>query len=325
MARRHLSFDSSVARLHEVLEGKALNSLGEVLHPPGAGVRQRLWQATTGDPDRALAAAAAAARAGDGLQLSRATAWRGTSIREAQRLQAETIDAHRTAWTEPDRPPRVQVSRAVYPHPDRDEALRLVTPGVRRWQSWLSAKREVAGLTVGEYLEGDHSLLGPPETLAAELAADPALRQVTDLLVSFTPGVPDFAEHLRLLEEQRKGTGPDTRLAGTRHHHWRNPMSPTPMSPTPIAARYGDPDARLEVVNDVVRVQLAHRSVRKFAPREVTDPELTALIAAAQSAPTSSNLQPWSVVAVRDPERRARLAALAADQQFIAQAPLFLV
>jgi nitroreductase len=90
-------------------------------------------------------------------------------------------------------------------------------------------------------------------------------------------------------------------------------------------ARYGDPDARLEVLNDVVRVQLAHRSVRKFGPREVTDAELAALIAAAQSAPTSSNLQPWSVVAVRDPHRRARLAALAADQQFIAEAPLFLV
>ena len=190
------------------MEGKALNSLGEVLHPPGVGVRQRLWQATTSDPDRALAAAAAAARAGDGLQLSRATAWRGTSIREAQRLQAETITAYRTAWTEPDRPPRVQVSRAVYPHPDRDEALRLVTPGVRRWQSWLSAKREVAGLTVGEYLEGDHALLGPPETLAAELAADPALRQITDLLVSFTPGVPDFAEHLRLLESSAKELAP---------------------------------------------------------------------------------------------------------------------
>jgi alkanesulfonate monooxygenase SsuD/methylene tetrahydromethanopterin reductase-like flavin-dependent oxidoreductase (luciferase family) len=68
---RHELFDESVARLHEALEGKALNRLGEVLHPPGAGVRQRLWQATTSAPDRAHATAAAAARAGDGLQLSR--------------------------------------------------------------------------------------------------------------------------------------------------------------------------------------------------------------------------------------------------------------
>jgi len=91
------------------------------------------------------------------------------------------------------------------------------------------------------------------------------------------------------------------------------------------AARYGDPDAALAFSNEVLQVQLAHRSVRQFGPREVTDEELAALVAAAQSAATSSNLQPWSVVAVRDPERKARLAALAGNQGFIAQAPLFLV
>jgi nitroreductase len=93
----------------------------------------------------------------------------------------------------------------------------------------------------------------------------------------------------------------------------------------PTTARYGDPDATPGVLNDVLRLQLAHRSVRKFASRAVTDDELTALIASAQSAPTSSNLQPWSVVAVQDPERKARLAALAGNQAFIEQAPLFLV
>lgn len=92
-----------------------------------------------------------------------------------------------------------------------------------------------------------------------------------------------------------------------------------------VTARYGDPAATLGVVNDVLSLQLAHRSVRRFGPRDVTEEELTALIAAAQSAPTSSNLQPWSVVAVRDPHRRARLAALAGNQAFVAQAPLFLV
>ncbi|GAA3777155.1 NADPH-dependent oxidoreductase [Plantactinospora mayteni] len=91
------------------------------------------------------------------------------------------------------------------------------------------------------------------------------------------------------------------------------------------AARYGDPAAVLAVVNDVLNLQLGHRSVRKFGSREVTDDELAALVAAAQSAPTSSNLQPWSVVAVRDPARKARLAGLAGDQAFVAQAPLFLV
>lgn len=91
------------------------------------------------------------------------------------------------------------------------------------------------------------------------------------------------------------------------------------------AARYGDPDAALGVDTEVLRLQLAHRSVRRFGPRDVSDAELDALVTAAQSAPTSSNLQPWSVVAVRDPERKARLARLSGEQDFVAQAPLFLV
>ncbi|MCK9902806.1 NADPH-dependent oxidoreductase [Parafrankia colletiae] len=93
----------------------------------------------------------------------------------------------------------------------------------------------------------------------------------------------------------------------------------------PAAARYGDPAATLDVLNDVLRVQLAHRSVRRFGPRDVSDDELAALVAAAQSASTSSNLQVWSVIAVRDPARKARLATLAGNQEFIARAPLFLV
>ena len=92
-----------------------------------------------------------------------------------------------------------------------------------------------------------------------------------------------------------------------------------------ITARYGDPSVTLPVATDVIALQLARRSVRRFGPRDVTDDELTALVAAAQSAATSSNLQPWSVVAVRDPDRKQRLAGLAGNQDFVAQAPLFLV
>ncbi|MET0453723.1 MAG: NADPH-dependent oxidoreductase [Mycobacterium sp.] len=92
-----------------------------------------------------------------------------------------------------------------------------------------------------------------------------------------------------------------------------------------ITARYGDVDAALGVHNETLALQLAHRSVRKFLPRPVGDEELSALVAAAQSASTSSNLQPWSVIAVRDPQRKARLADLANHQQFIDDAALFLV
>lgn len=199
LARKHDEYDTAVARLHEVLDGHALNDLGEVLHPPAPGLRSRLWQATTSDPALAVAAAEAPARAGDGLQLSRATRWREGSVAAAQRQQATWIEAYRRAWTRTDAPPRIQASRAVYPHPDRAAALELVTPGVRRWQSWAPAGRGIENLGVAEYLDADHALVGPAAELAAELAADPSLAAITDLLVSFVPGVPEPDEHLRLL------------------------------------------------------------------------------------------------------------------------------
>ncbi len=77
--------------------------------------------------------------------------------------------------------------------------------------------------------------------------------------------------------------------------------------------------------NDVLATMLAHRSVRHFLPASLPDGTLELLVAAAQSASTSSNLQLWSVVAVADPARKARLAALAGQQAFIEQAPLLLV
>jgi nitroreductase len=77
--------------------------------------------------------------------------------------------------------------------------------------------------------------------------------------------------------------------------------------------------------NEVLATQLAHRSVRAYLPDPVSDATVTALVAAAQSAPTSGNLQLWSVVAVRDADRRARLAKIAGDQRHIVQAPLLLV
>jgi nitroreductase len=77
--------------------------------------------------------------------------------------------------------------------------------------------------------------------------------------------------------------------------------------------------------NAVLETILNHRSVRAFLPRALPEGALELLIAAAQSASSSSNLQFWSVVAVQEAERKSRLAELAGQQQFIRDAPLLLV
>jgi len=77
--------------------------------------------------------------------------------------------------------------------------------------------------------------------------------------------------------------------------------------------------------NETLDILLGHRSVRAFLSDPLPEGIVETLVAAAQSAASSSNLQPWSAVAVENPERKARLAALAGNQKHIAQAPLFLV
>lgn len=70
---------------------------------------------------------------------------------------------------------------------------------------------------------------------------------------------------------------------------------------------------------------LAHRSVRAYLSQPVPEEALAWVMAAAQSAATSSNLQAWSVVAVSDPARKTRLADFAGGQAHIKEAPLLLV
>lgn len=99
-----------------------------------------------------------------------------------------------------------------------------------------------------------------------------------------------------------------------------------PQPSSRLQARYGSDSVPAEIaLNPLIEHLLDHRSVRAYLPDPVTDAELAAIVAAAQSAASSSNLNVWSVVAVRDAERRARLAELAGNQAHVREAPLQLV
>ncbi|GFN31716.1 oxygen-insensitive NADPH nitroreductase [Paenibacillus xylaniclasticus] len=78
-------------------------------------------------------------------------------------------------------------------------------------------------------------------------------------------------------------------------------------------------------MNDTIRLLRAHRSIRKYKDDVVSDEHLQAIALAAQAAPTSSNIQAYSVVAVRDAKRRRVLAGLAGNQKHIEESPLFFV
>lgn len=73
---------------------------------------------------------------------------------------------------------------------------------------------------------------------------------------------------------------------------------------------------------DVLR---SRRSVRRFEPKDVSEEQLGAILDAMNRAPSAGDLQAYSVVVVRSPDRRLRLARAARAQSFVAEAPLVLV
>ncbi|MDF1486198.1 NADPH-dependent oxidoreductase [Ramlibacter sp. H39-3-26] len=92
-----------------------------------------------------------------------------------------------------------------------------------------------------------------------------------------------------------------------------------------LRARYGAQAPAITLAASQVLDQLlGHRSVRHFLPDALPAGTIETLVAAAQSAPSSSNLQTWSVIAVQSQPSRDRLAELTGNQAHIARAPLFL-
>ncbi|WP_156431340.1 NADPH-dependent oxidoreductase [Bacillus sp. FJAT-29814] len=80
-----------------------------------------------------------------------------------------------------------------------------------------------------------------------------------------------------------------------------------------------------DILNETIEVLTSHESVRGFLPNSLPEGMLQAITTAARSAPTSSNLQAYSIVIVKDEQRKDRLAALSGNQQFIREAPVFLI
>jgi nitroreductase len=93
-----------------------------------------------------------------------------------------------------------------------------------------------------------------------------------------------------------------------------------------LRQRYGaapTPELPADLPPAVARL-LAHRSVRRFTSAPVSDRQLAAAVAAAQSASTSSSLQLWTAVHITDPDLRRRLRPLCGGQEMLEQAPVLL-
>lgn len=84
------------------------------------------------------------------------------------------------------------------------------------------------------------------------------------------------------------------------------------------------PESPRPTTSETIETLLDRRSVRSFTDEPVGDAQLDAVLAAALRAPTSSNIQAYSVIAVRNSETKRQLSVPAGNQKHVADCPVFL-
>lgn len=99
-----------------------------------------------------------------------------------------------------------------------------------------------------------------------------------------------------------------------------------------LEARYGKSQIPENIIwNPTIEALMAHRSIRNYLPDALPKGCIETMIAAAQSASVSGNLQQWSVMAITDQKLKAQIAALsrkaegAEGNHYIEQAPALLL
>lgn len=78
-------------------------------------------------------------------------------------------------------------------------------------------------------------------------------------------------------------------------------------------------------MNETISKMLEHRSIRKYSDRPVPRELIEQIVSAGQMASSSSNVQAYTVIAVTDADRKAKLAELCGNQAYVAECPVFLV
>ena len=78
-------------------------------------------------------------------------------------------------------------------------------------------------------------------------------------------------------------------------------------------------------MNTVIKLLKSHTSIRNFKEYPVSDDTVIELIEAGQSAASSNFVQAYTVIQVKDPEKRRIMAEIAGNQKHVETSPVFLV
>jgi FMN reductase (NADPH) len=71
------------------------------------------------------------------------------------------------------------------------------------------------------------------------------------------------------------------------------------------------------MMNQVIETILNHRSIRKFTDKALTNEQIETIVQCAQAASTSSFIQAYSIIGVKDLHLKQKLAELAGNQDYV--------
>lgn len=78
-------------------------------------------------------------------------------------------------------------------------------------------------------------------------------------------------------------------------------------------------------MNETIKTILEHRSVRSFLEKNLSDEQIRLIVESAQSASTSSFVQAYSIIGIKDPIKKEKLARLSGNQAYVAKNGHFFV
>lgn len=70
-------------------------------------------------------------------------------------------------------------------------------------------------------------------------------------------------------------------------------------------------------MNEVIKTILNHRSIRDFEDKPLTDEQIKTIVSSAQAASTSSFIQAYSIIGIKDPAKKKKLAELVGNQPYV--------
>ena len=81
----------------------------------------------------------------------------------------------------------------------------------------------------------------------------------------------------------------------------------------------------IQINKALINILLNHKSIRKFKDKKIDKEILDIIIECGQKAPTSNNLQAYTIIHVQDNMKKEKLAQISGDQKWVVEAPVVLL